>query len=107
MCTVTYIPQSEDSFILTSNRDEMPKRSAIGLVELELANKKVLFPRDPKANGTWIASSSTHQLVCLLNGAFVKHKHKPPPQKTQRGSDSKNGSKHQQKPPAQKTQRSS
>ena len=78
MCTVTYIPQSEDSYILTSNRDEAPKRAAIGLEELDFGHKKILFPRDPKANGTWIASSNTNQLVCLLNGAFEKHQHKPP-----------------------------
>lgn len=78
MCTVTYIPTGKNQFIFTSNRDEAPKRSAIGIVEKNLLEKKLLFPQDPLANGTWIAISSKNQLVCILNGAFVKHKHRPP-----------------------------
>ena len=79
MCTVTFIPQGEKGFILTSNRDESPKRAA-----KEMATKKieggveVHFPKDAKAGGTWIAASNDHRLVCVLNGAFKKHKHEPP-----------------------------
>lgn len=78
MCTVTYIPKGDHQFILTSNRDEAPGRSATGLVQEEQAGKSLLFPRDPLARGTWIATSNTHQLVCVLNGAFQKHQHRPP-----------------------------
>ena len=78
MCTVTYIPSHEGNFIFTSNRDEAPKRSATEMVREDMAGKEVLFPRDAKAKGTWIAISNTNQLVCILNGAFIKHKHQPP-----------------------------
>lgn len=78
MCTVTYISTGENEFIFTSNRDEAPKRSAIGIVEKDIDGKKILFPQDPLANGTWISISNQNQLVCILNGAFVKHKHRPP-----------------------------
>ena len=78
MCTVTYIPTGENKFIFTSNRDEAPKRSATGMVEKEIDGKVLLFPQDPLANGTWISISNKNQLVCILNGAFVKHKHRPP-----------------------------
>lgn len=79
MCTVTYIPtETNGEFIFTSNRDEAPNRSATGLIIEKENDKRILFPRDAKANGTWIAISDQHQLVCILNGAFIKHKHSPP-----------------------------
>lgn len=78
MCTVTYIPKGKDQFILTSNRDEAPGRSASGLVQENQAGKELLFPRDPIARGTWIATSNADQLICVLNGAFQKHHHRPP-----------------------------
>ena len=78
MCTVTYIPTQNGNFIFTSNRDEAPKRSATELATENIGGKKVLFPRDAKAKGTWIAFSEDNQLVCILNGAFIKHKHSPP-----------------------------
>ncbi len=78
MCTVSYLPTPEGGFILTSNRDEAPKRSAAGLYQDQSGDKTLLFPRDPLAQGTWIAASDAQQLVCVLNGAFVKHQHRPP-----------------------------
>jgi len=78
MCTVTYIPIGENKFIFTSNRDEAPKRSATGMIEKKLDAKSLLFPQDAKAKGTWISISNKNQLVCILNGAFIKHKHRPP-----------------------------
>jgi hypothetical protein len=38
----------------------------------------MIFPRDPKGGGTWIAASTTGRVACLLNGAFKKHHHSPP-----------------------------
>ena len=38
----------------------------------------MLFPRDTKAGGTWIAASADNRVVCLLNGAYEKHHHDPP-----------------------------
>ena len=78
MCTVTYISKGKEGFIFTSNRDEAPNRSATGLVLDSQNGKQILYPKDPQANGTWIAVSDRGQLVCILNGAFVKHKHRPP-----------------------------
>ncbi len=77
MCTVSYLPL-EDGYILTSNRDEWNKRAtAIPPKTYTLFNQEITFPKDPQANGTWIAFSNDFTL-CLLNGAFVKHEHKPP-----------------------------
>ena len=73
MCTVTYIPTGKNEFIFTSNRDEAPKRSASGIVQFDQNEKILLFPQDAEAKGTWIAISNTNQLICILNGAFVKH----------------------------------
>lgn len=78
MCTVTFIPIQADEFILTSNRDESPLRSPLEL----RAEAGLLFPQDPKAGGTWICASEQGRLICLLNGAFVKHRHEPPYRKS-------------------------
>lgn len=78
MCTVTYVPHGEEIFTLTSNRDEAPSRSGTELVKKTINNREVLFPKDTSKGGTWIAISSEQQVLCLLNGAFVKHKHEPP-----------------------------
>ncbi|RMG77232.1 MAG: hypothetical protein D6714_20110 [Bacteroidetes bacterium] len=77
MCTVTYIPQN-NGFLLTSNRDENAARSPQNLSRIQQNGATLLFPRDTTAGGTWIAVSDTEKMVCLLNGAFVKHKHRPP-----------------------------
>lgn len=78
MCTVTFIPTGKNKFIFTSNRDEAPKRSATEVVKESQDGKVLLFPRDALARGTWISISESNQLVCILNGAFIKHKHRPP-----------------------------
>ncbi|MCR9287836.1 MAG: NRDE family protein [Bacteroidetes bacterium] len=77
MCTVTYIPQKE-GFILTSNRDENAARSPKNLSRITQDGVELIFPRDTAAGGTWIAISETNRMVCVLNGAFKKHKHRPP-----------------------------
>jgi len=78
VCTVSYIPIAKEEFILTTNRDEAPSREATEVVCQHRNEKKLLFPRDQTGKGTWVAVSSANQLVCILNGAFVKHKHQPP-----------------------------
>ena len=79
MCTVTYLPVGNASFILTSNRDEAPLRNAAEIVETVGADGKHLhFPKDPKAGGTWLCVADTGRIICLLNGAFKKHDRKPP-----------------------------
>lgn len=82
MCTLTYIPTS-DGVILTSNRDEHDSRADTKFpVEKEINKLQVIFPQDPKAGGTWIACGSDQSVAVLLNGAFKKHKHRPPYRKS-------------------------
>ena len=74
MCTVTYIPLGKSDFILTSSRDvpfarekaSPPKKYMEDGVELN-------YPKDGKAGGTWIGTSSKNRLICLLNGGFEYH----------------------------------
>jgi len=77
MCTVSYVPLGKNQFVLTSNRDESPLRSTKGLSRSWSNQQNLLHPGDTKG-GTWICASSENRLVCLLNGAFIKHKHQPP-----------------------------
>lgn len=82
MCTVTYIPGEKASFTLTSNRDENAARSPQNITQVEQNGIQLTFPRDTMAGGTWIAVSNNNKVVCLLNGAFAKHKHQPPYKKS-------------------------
>lgn len=77
MCTVTYLPTGQ-GFILTHNRDEAPARSAPRIIRETRTTGALLFPKDAKAGGTWIAASKEPRVACLLNGAFIKHRHQPP-----------------------------
>ncbi|WP_271405754.1 NRDE family protein [Tenacibaculum soleae] len=74
MCTVTYLPLGDHNFILTSNRDEDPKRKTIAPKEYVEEGVKLTYPKDELAGGTWIGLSEKKRLICLLNGGFKKHK---------------------------------
>ncbi|MEX1384312.1 NRDE family protein, partial [Lutibacter sp.] len=74
MCTVTFLPLKNNGFILTSNRDETPFRETIPPKKYEEDGVEMVFPKDKLAGGTWIGTSSKNRLVCVLNGAFTKHK---------------------------------
>lgn len=75
MCTVTFIPKIEgQTFLLTSNRDEIVGRNAIMPKLYEFNGVKVAYPKEPLAGGTWFAMSQTGRVCCLLNGAFEPHK---------------------------------
>jgi uncharacterized protein with NRDE domain len=79
MCTVTYLPLSNTSFILTSNRDESKFRKiALPPEKYLIYDTNVYFPKDADANGTWFAAAETRFTLCILNGAFEPHEHKPP-----------------------------
>lgn len=78
MCTVTFLPKNGQDFILTSNRDEEPSRASHSLSAQEIGGRLIHFPKDPKAGGTWFATDQRNFTLCLLNGGFEKHKHKPP-----------------------------
>lgn len=73
MCTVSFVVANEQ-IIVTSNRDESVARpSALEPAKYVLNNKNIIFPKDPKAGGTWFASSESGAVAVLLNGAKEKH----------------------------------
>lgn len=79
MCTLTYIPNNNQGFILTSNRDESVLREpALPPSIYEHNNIQLMYPKDPQGGGTWILSSSNQFTLCLLNGAFDRHIPNPP-----------------------------
>ncbi len=73
MCTVTLIPTQENSFILTSNRDEAINRKTLLPEFYQINNTRMLFPKDAVAGGTWIGVSDKNTMICLLNGGFEIH----------------------------------
>lgn len=78
MCTVTYLPKSNNEFILTHNRDEHFTRGIAQFPSIKnISNQNILTPIDSHAGGTWIATSQNYTL-CLLNGGFEKHVSQPP-----------------------------
>jgi uncharacterized protein with NRDE domain len=78
MCTVTYLPKNNGDYILTSSRDEKVMRpSALMPQEYFISGKKIIFPKDPTAGGSWIAYAE-NRTACLLNGGFEKHTSAPP-----------------------------
>jgi len=79
MCTVSFVPLNHQEFILTSNRDETIARGlASAPAIIEKKKYKIVCPVDPLASGTWIAASDYGDVLCLLNGAFGRHKRKLP-----------------------------
>lgn len=76
MCLVSLVVL-KNKIILTSNRDEAPYRAAKEIREEIINDKKVIFPAD-EAGGSWIFCSDRGDIICLLNGAFERHKRKLP-----------------------------
>lgn len=76
MCTVSYLPQKNGSFVFTSNRDESVCRKTISPKVYLSDEVRMLMPKDEVAGGTWIGVSDKNRLVCLLNGGFEKHTRK-------------------------------
>ena len=82
MCTVSFIPTG-NSYIFTSSRDEQAERPLADLPELhEINGHTLLFPRDPKAGGSWIAVNELGHLGVILNGAVKAHQPKLPYRKS-------------------------
>ena len=78
MCTVSFV-SVKNTVIITSNRDENLQRLNAAAPDFHLLhNKKIIFPKDAKAGGTWFAAADTGVVAVLLNGAFAKHIPKPP-----------------------------
>lgn len=82
MCTLTYIPTGSDDFFFTTNRDENPIREAEFPKKYSVKESFAIYPKDKAAQGTWIMCHENDFSLCLLNGAFEKHKHEPPYQKS-------------------------
>jgi uncharacterized protein with NRDE domain len=82
MCTVTYIP-TNDKYFISSNRDEKYSRKrAIAPRVYGIDSKKLIFPKDGDAGGSWIALHENGNAAVLLNGAFEKHIPIPPYRKS-------------------------
>lgn len=77
MCTVSFVC-SNRKIIITSNRDEQLIRPAIAPQNYAINHKKLCFPKDPKAGGTWYAVDENANVLVLLNGADEKHQWNPP-----------------------------
>lgn len=79
MCTLTYIPNNTQGFLLTSNRDESVMREpAFTPAIYEHHQTQLMYPKDPQGGGTWILTASNQFTLCLLNGAFERHRPNPP-----------------------------
>jgi len=73
MCTVSFVPSGNSCFF-TSSRDEYAERPMALLPELyEVNGLKILYPKDPKGGGSWIAVNESGNIVVLLNGAIKAH----------------------------------
>ena len=82
MCTVSFV-SANGNIIITSNRDENIQRPTAAAPDFEMqGQKKIIFPKDAKAGGTWFAACSNGAVAVLLNGAFVKHIPTPPYRKS-------------------------
>ena len=78
MCVLTFLPTINSGYILTNNRDEsLARAKAIPPKKYHINSKQIFFPKDTQAGGTWMATSNDFT-ICLLNGAFENHIHKPP-----------------------------
>lgn len=82
MCTVTFI-RVNDSFFLTSNRDEkVQRKQALPPKIYQQEEAVLLYPKDADAGGTWIALKENLDAAVLLNGAFVNHPSQAPYQRS-------------------------
>ena len=74
MCTVTFLPLSDNGFVLTSNRDVGYQRDKASDPMTYIEDDVSLhYPKDGKGGGTWIGTSRDNRLICLLNGGFENH----------------------------------
>jgi Transport and Golgi organisation 2 len=73
MCTVSFI-NNNGVVIITSNRDEKVIRPvAVSPRNYYHNDKNIMYPKDPKAGGTWFAVDEYGTVLVLLNGAIIKH----------------------------------
>ncbi|MFA9186592.1 NRDE family protein [Flavobacterium sp. FBOR7N2.3] len=73
MCTVSFV-KTDGKIIITSNRDEnIIRPNAIAPQNYTLNGKNIIYPKDPKAGGTWYVVDENGTVLVLLNGANEKH----------------------------------
>lgn len=71
MCTVSIISLKDGhgGYRLVTNRDEQRSREpAIAPAWGEIGGVLAIAPRDPRAGGTWVATTEAGLTLCLLNG---------------------------------------
>lgn len=74
MCTVTFLPLKNNDFILVSSRDvPFSREESLEPKKYSEEGVDLFYPKDGKAGGTWIGTSSKKRLICLLNGGFKNH----------------------------------
>jgi len=78
MCTVTFIPSGRDCFITSSRDEHIARPGAFWPAVYQHNGTTLVYPKDAKANGSWIAFTQTGNAAVLLNGAFKKHVAAPP-----------------------------
>ncbi len=82
MCTVSFVPVTGGALIC-SNRDEKIQRARALPPKWYLVNGiNLLFPRDPDAQGSWIAMKPNGHMAVLLNGGWEKHEPEYPYRKS-------------------------
>ncbi|MEO6346566.1 MAG: NRDE family protein [Aquaticitalea sp.] len=73
MCTVSFV-NTTSGMVITSNRDEnIDRKQALKPSIYILNEKKVCYPKDAEAGGTWFAMDEQDGVIVLLNGAKKKH----------------------------------
>lgn len=73
MCTVSIVP-IVGGLVLTSSRDEQKMRPTLAPQYYEHGSRRLWYPKDQQAGGTWLAlEEETGKVACLLNGAFEAH----------------------------------
>ncbi len=78
MCTVSFISH-KNKYYIVSNRDEHGSRKqALPPTVYTIHQKKIVFPKDADAGGSWIGMCENGNVCVLLNGAFHKHIPEPP-----------------------------
>jgi len=73
MCTLSFYKDASQ-IIITSNRDENYQRKNALEPKLFLSQEhQLVYCKDAKADGTWMAMRHDKTIVVLLNGAYIKH----------------------------------
>lgn len=78
MCILSIFSKPNGDFILTHNRDEsIYRKTSPDVEQRNFYGQKVTGPVDLNSGGTWIYHTQQYA-VCVLNGAYEKHAHRPP-----------------------------